>query len=173
MSLLSYQLTIKKYVRELGLGIRDFNKLDRKHNTINLIKQLQRLNPVASGPTGWYGTLVISNDNSSWDALVVISVIREDTNQSIILNQTVSINGSTQVSISQANRLNNQATKLQINWGGVQPSLHTIILSDGLTFVNFVGGNDLDTSEPVANYTVQTGFINNGNLELRILLEAP
>ena len=71
MSKLSYQLSIKKYQRELELDDRKFNALDVKHNDINLLKQLQLLNPVivapavASAPapsnTGFYGIFTISN----------------------------------------------------------------------------------------------------------------
>jgi len=65
LSLLSYQLQIKKYLRELGLSDRDFNKLDVKHSDINLLKQLQLLNPVVSGPppakTGFWGIFVVLN----------------------------------------------------------------------------------------------------------------
>ena len=61
MSLLSYQLQIKRYQKELGLSDRDFNKLNAKYSGVNLIKQLQILNqrPKAPSATGWYGTLEI------------------------------------------------------------------------------------------------------------------
>ena len=69
MSLLSYQLSVKKYQRELGLDARTFNALDVKYDDINLLKQLQILNPVivapASAPpanTGFYGTFIIENE---------------------------------------------------------------------------------------------------------------
>ena len=48
MSLLSYQLQLKRYQRELGLDYRTFNALDVKHSDINLLKQLQLLNPIVS-----------------------------------------------------------------------------------------------------------------------------
>jgi len=70
MSLLTHQLLIKRYQKELGLSDRDFNKLDIKHSDINLLKQLQLLNPVIAIPvsasepppeyTGFYGTLDIT-----------------------------------------------------------------------------------------------------------------
>ena len=50
MSLLSYQLLVKRYQRELGLSDRTFNALDYKYSDVNLLKQLQILNPVASAP---------------------------------------------------------------------------------------------------------------------------
>ena len=73
MSLLSYQLSVKKYQRVLGLDDRTFNALDVKHNDINLLKQLQLLNPIIVAPayapppanTGFYGTLTIANEKSA------------------------------------------------------------------------------------------------------------
>jgi hypothetical protein len=78
MSLLSHQLRLKRYQRELGLDSRTFNALDVKHNDINLLKQLQLLNPViavpASAPaaepsppenTGFYGSLDITPEVSA------------------------------------------------------------------------------------------------------------
>lgn len=67
MSKLSYQLSVKKYKRELGLDNRTFNALDVKYNNINLLKQLQILNPIitASAPppagTGFWGIFLVNN----------------------------------------------------------------------------------------------------------------
>ena len=67
MSKLGYQLQIKRYQRELGLDDRTFNALDVKYNDINLLKQLQILNPIASAPpappakTGFWGTFLVEN----------------------------------------------------------------------------------------------------------------
>ena len=70
MSLLSHQLQIKRYQRELGLGDRDFNALDRKHGDINLLKQLQLLSPKVSasapvGDTGFWGDFLVVNGTQS------------------------------------------------------------------------------------------------------------
>jgi hypothetical protein len=51
MSLLTHQLSIKRYQKELGLDDRKFNALDVKYSDINLLKQLQILNPVIVAPT--------------------------------------------------------------------------------------------------------------------------
>jgi hypothetical protein len=50
MSLLTHQLLIKRYQKELGLDDRKFNALDVKYNDVNLLKQLQILNPVIAAP---------------------------------------------------------------------------------------------------------------------------
>ena len=73
MSLLSYQLQLKRYQRELGLDYRTFNALDVKHSDINLLKQLQLLNPIVSasastappaGNTGFWGYFEIYNETA-------------------------------------------------------------------------------------------------------------
>jgi len=46
----SYKLQLEQEQRRLGLSHKQLNKYDRKHNDINLIKYLQSLEPVASGP---------------------------------------------------------------------------------------------------------------------------
>ena len=57
----SYKLQLEQHQRRLNLSHKQLNKLDRKHNDINLIKYLQSLEP-ASANTGFYGTFEISND---------------------------------------------------------------------------------------------------------------
>ena len=44
----SYKLQLEQHQRRLGLTHKELNKLDRKHNTINLIKHLQSLEPKVS-----------------------------------------------------------------------------------------------------------------------------
>jgi hypothetical protein len=80
MSLLSYQLSIKRYQRELGLDDRKFNALDVKYNDVNLLKQLQILNPVITAPasepepppsnTGFYGGFSVYNIKQAGTATV-------------------------------------------------------------------------------------------------------
>ena len=70
MSLVSYQLQIKRYLKELGLSDRDFNKLDVKHSDVNLLKQLQLLNPIIIAPappaeTGFWGTFEVFNERAA------------------------------------------------------------------------------------------------------------
>jgi len=66
----TYKLELEQQQRRLGLTHKQLNRLDRKHNDINLIKHLQSLEiekkAAASAPaTGFYGTLDITNEKSA------------------------------------------------------------------------------------------------------------
>jgi hypothetical protein len=68
----SYLHFVKQYQNRLGLTHKELNKLDRKHNDINLMKKLQQLYPrvsAASAPppenTGFYGTLDITPEKQA------------------------------------------------------------------------------------------------------------
>ena len=61
----SYKLQLEQHQRRLGLTHKELNKLDRKHNDINLINHLQSLDPkvVASAePTGFWGDFLVINE---------------------------------------------------------------------------------------------------------------
>jgi hypothetical protein len=60
----AYLLQLEQHQRRIGLTHKELNKLDRKHNAINLLKQLQLLDPKVSAPAppapptvGWSGTI--------------------------------------------------------------------------------------------------------------------
>ena len=63
----AYKLKLEQHQRRLGLTHKELNKLDRKHNDINLLKQLQLLEPKVSAPapatkTGFWGTFRVNNE---------------------------------------------------------------------------------------------------------------
>ena len=61
----AYKLKLEQHQRRLGLTHKELNKLDRKHNDINLINHLQSLDPkvVASAePTGFWGDFLVINE---------------------------------------------------------------------------------------------------------------
>ena len=64
----SYLHFVKQYQNRIGLSHKELNKLDRKHNDVNLMKKLQQLYPRVSAapaaPTGFYGTLDIANEKN-------------------------------------------------------------------------------------------------------------
>jgi hypothetical protein len=66
----SYLHFVKQYQNRIGLSHKELNKLDRKHNDINLMKKLQQLYPRVSAAssepaTGFYGTLDITNEKTA------------------------------------------------------------------------------------------------------------
>ena len=177
MSLLSYQLLVKRYQRELGLSDRDFNKLDYEHSNVNLIKQLQLLNPVASvAPSGWYGDFTITNSGSSQAAMYIVSVIRNDTNFDGVAPNTITLQAGEPITLSltQAERLATPQTQFKIFWEGDESGITTIESITGLTLINYDTGYDPPASSSViANYTVDSAYINNQAIQLIMLITAP
>jgi len=61
----THKIQLKQHKKRLNLSHRELNKMDRKHNDTNLIKQLQLLNPVTANVTpsntGFYGRIIIYN----------------------------------------------------------------------------------------------------------------
>ena len=57
----SYKLQLEQHQRRLGLTHKELNKLDRKHNDINLLKQLQLLEPKVSASFNGVGTIEVTN----------------------------------------------------------------------------------------------------------------
>jgi hypothetical protein len=66
----SYLHFVKQYQNRIGLTNKELNRLDRKHNDVNLMKKLQQLYPRVSAAsaapaTGFYGTLDITNEKTA------------------------------------------------------------------------------------------------------------
>lgn len=67
----SYKLQLEQHQRRLGLTHKELNKLDRKHNDINLLRHLQSLEPKVSAPpeeeepSGFYGEFTVINGTQS------------------------------------------------------------------------------------------------------------
>ena len=172
MSLLSYQLQIKKYLRELGLSDRDFNKLDVKHSDVNLIKQLKLLNPVASGPpaptgpSGWYGDFIILNSAGSTKDIFI--TIEADTNGTIVelyATETIQPDNFIIVSVSQQNRLTNPSTLIKVSYQVDEGGIITNNFFTGLTLTN--------SSSSIYNLTVDSGFINGQNIDWEFITATP
>jgi hypothetical protein len=162
MSLLSYQLSVKKYQRKLGLDNRTFNALDYKHNDINLLKQLQILNPVA---TGFYGTFTITNDpGGEMDPVGLIAKLAY--NNVDITNYISIASGDTEpLSVPIGSRLPNPSSYLQLK----------IMIDEGVASLNsedytgFIPINLTDnplTEENTLELLVDSGQINDGDLTL-------
>lgn len=119
MSKLSYQLQIKRYQKELGLDSRKFNALDVKHSDINLLKQLQILNPIASVPpeppeekTGFWGIFVVFNQTIINHRFMDVYLAYND----VALTDTQRIHGDNDFTfnITEENRLPLPSSTLQL-----------------------------------------------------------
>jgi hypothetical protein len=179
MSKLSYQLSLKKYQRELGLDSRTFNALDVKYDDINLLKQLQILNPViavpASAPpanTGFYGTLEITNDKTP-GSLEIDIYARLYFNGNPLTNEiTISSSDTGQLEVLIADRLPNPSSTLVLR----------IRFEAGITSVNldawdrFTPGNITNNPLTENNYldmVVDSGFIEGDTLTMTLITSTP
>jgi len=176
MSKLSYQLSIKKYQRELGLDSRTFNALDFKHNDINLLKQLQILNPIivapASAPqsenTGFYGTLDITNEKAPGSVSKDIYARLYYNNSPLTDEITINYPNTGQLEVVLAARLPNPSSTLVLR----------IRFEAGISSVNldayagFTPGNLTDNPLTQNNYldmVVNSGFIDGGTLSMTLI----
>lgn len=182
MSLLSYQLSLKKYQRELGLDARTFNALDVKYDDINLLKQLQILNPVivapASAPppenTGFYGTLTITNEKQAGTPTVPLYARLYYGSTPLTNEVTVGYPDTEQIEVVIANRLPNPSSTLVLRIR--YASGYGITSVDLNDYYGFTPGNITTNPLTENNYldmVVDSGEIDGGALTIELVSTAP
>ena len=182
MSLLSHQLQIKRYQRELEIDTRTFNALDIKHSDINLLKQLQLLNPIVSasspasapasapaGDTGFWGDFLVVNGTQSGSSVRHMNAYLAFNN--VALTNSVQINGnqSHTFTIQEQDRLPlaNSTLQLKVTMQSGTTGLN-LGAYDGFTIVDFT---DLPlTQENTMNMLVNSNNINDGNCAMTFLV---
>jgi hypothetical protein len=181
MSKLSYQLSVKKYQKELGLDSRKFNALDIKYDDINLLKQLQLLNPVivapASAPpanTGFYGTLTITNEKSAGTFTVPLYARLYYDSTPLTDEVTVGYPDSENLEVVIADRLPNPSSTLVLRVRYAEG--YDIISVDlngyyGFTPVNLTA-NPL-TENNYLDMVVDSGEIDGGALTIELVSTTP
>lgn len=175
MTLLTYQLQIKRYQRELGLSNRDFNALDVKHSNINLLKQLQLLNPKVSAPpeeeepSGFYGEFTVINGTQSGSQprhMHAYLAYNDDP-----ITELAQINGghSYMFELIQENRLPLPNSTLQLKFT-MQNNTQALDLGayEGFTITNFTD-NPLD-EENTMSLVVNENNINYGSCSVTLLV---
>jgi hypothetical protein len=174
MSLLSYQLSLKKYQRELGLDARTFNALDVKYNDINLLKQLQILNPVIAAPasappenTGFYGIFALTNDPQGEMNPIDLQAKLAYNNVDITSYITIASGDTEPLTVPIGSRLPNPSSLLQLK----------IIVGEGVQSLNsedYTGFTPVSntenplTEENTLELLVDSGQIDDGDLTLII-----
>jgi hypothetical protein len=172
MSLLSYQLRLKRYQRELGLDDRTFNALDVKYSDINLLKQLQILNPVIAVPapapapaptnTGWYGVLQIGNIGETGNSIYITvesvdgAIVTELIPQTLVTSEDLETD-YLYLNLAIGNRLTSPSTIIRVYWSLVTGSIDDFTF-DGLQLIQSYF-DYFDTQ-------VLSGFIDEGNLQI-------
>ncbi len=161
----SYKLQLEQHQRRLGLTHKELNKLDRKHNDINLLRHLQSLEPKVSAPpeeeepTGFYGEfLVINGTQSGSNPRHMHAYLAYDDEA---LTNSVQINGGQGhlFNIAQEDRLPLQNSTLQLkitmqnNTQGLDIGAY-----EGFTITNF-------TDEPLDEENTMSMVVNENQID--------
>jgi hypothetical protein len=165
----SYLHFVKQYQNRIGLSHKELNRLDRKHNDVNLIKKLQQLYPRASAApaTGFYGTFAISNIAGGEMTPISFQVKLAYNNVDITSYVTIASGATQPLIVPIGSRLPNPSSLLQLK----------IIIGEGVASVNaedFTGFTQISLTEnPLTDQNtmellVDSGQINDGDLTLTI-----
>jgi hypothetical protein len=170
----SYKLALKKHQRRLNLTHKELNKLDRKHNDTNLIKQLQLLNPITAvsppADTGFYGSLLVTNQTSGVAKYIQVKLAFN--NVDITNYITINGGGSQTLNVPIGSRLPNPNSILQLKLIGETG----VTQIDAPVFNGFTPTNLTNfpyTSENTLSMLVASNFINNGALSLTLAVTSP
>ena len=169
----SYLHFVKQYQNRIGLSHKELNKLDRKHNDINLMKKLQQLYPrvSAASNTGFYGTFAITNEPGG-ELMQISFQVKLAYNNVDISNYITIASGATQtLTVPIGSRLPNPSSYLQLK----------IIIGEGVASVNaedFTGFTQISitenplTEQNTMELLVDSGEINDGDLTLTIQVQS-
>jgi len=161
---------VKQYQKRLGLSNKELNRLDRKHNDVNLMKKLQQLYS-RRAPTGFYGTFAITNQAGG--VMTPISLQAKLAYNNIDITSYITItSGTTQtLSVPIERRLPSPSSLLQLK----------IIIGAGVISIDsqvFTGFTPISltenplTEENTFDFFVNSNQINNGNLTLTLIVES-
>lgn len=166
----SYKLQLEQHQRRLALTHKQLNKYDRKHNDINLINYLKSLNPV-SGPTGFYGTFLITNEKETGSVPRHMHVTLGYND--IIIDGPHQINGDHErtftIPIGDRAPLPSSTIQLKVTF---QSSTSEVDLTDtdGFTITDFTD-NPL-TQENTLSMLIDSEYINNGACAITFVVTA-
>ena len=164
----SYKLQLEQHQRRLALTHKELNKLDRKHNNINLLKQLQLK---TAGATGFYGTFLITNETAPGSVPRHMSVTLGYNN--IIIDGPHQINGDDErtftIPIGNRAPLPSSTIQLKVTF---QSSTSGVDLTDtdGFTITNFT--NNALTQENTLSMLIDSEYINNGACSITFVVTA-
>lgn len=170
----TYLLKLEQHQRRLGLTHKELNKLDRKHNDINLLRHLQSLDPKVSAPapaepTGFYGEFLVINgtQNGSQPRHMHAYLAYDDE----ALTNSVQINGGQGhlFNIAQEDRLSLPNSTLQLKVT-MQNNTQAVDIGayEGFTITNFTA-NPLD-EENTMSMVVNENQIDDGSCAVTLLV---
>lgn len=166
----SYKLQLEQHQRRLNLSHKQLNKLDRKHNDINLIKYLQSLEP-ASANTGFYGTFEISNDPGGEMNSIDLQAKLAYNNVDITSYITIASGYTEPLTVPIESRLPNPSSLLQLKFiiGAGVIGLNT---EDYTGFTPISNTENPLTEENTVELLVDSNQIDDGDLTLLIVVQS-
>ena len=168
----SYKLQLEQHQRRLGLTHKELNKLDRKHNDINLLKQLQLLEPKVSapaGPSGFWGDFLVVNGRQAGSSQRHMHVYLAYNDVPLTASHQINSNHSYTFSVLEEDRLPLPSSTLQLKVT-MQNNTQAVDLGayDGFTITDFTD-NPLD-QENTLSMLVNSNNINDGNCAMTFLV---
>jgi len=176
----TYKLELEQQQRRLRLSHNQLNRLDRKHNDHNLIKKLQSLEvaPVSAPPppppadTGFYGTIAVKNVTAPGGPPVSFQVKLAYNN--VDITSYVTINGGQTVIITVPieDRLPNPSSLLQFKIIFASSSISVNAFEDIVGFSLVSATTNPLTEENTAEFLIESGYIDNGELVQDIIVDS-
>ena len=171
----SYKLQLEQHQRRLGLTHKELNKLDRKHNDINLIKHLQSLDPKVSAPpeeeepSGFWGDFVLTNETAAGSAHRHLHAYLAYNDVPLTESHQINGNHSYTFSVLEEDRLPLPSSTLQLKVS-MQSGTDSADIGayDGFTITDFTN-NPLD-QENTLSMLVNSENYDEGECELTIIL---
>jgi hypothetical protein len=162
----SYKLKLEQHQRRLGLTHNQLNRLDRKHNDINLIKYLQSLEPKVAAPaptnTGWYGVLQIGNSGETGNSIYITvesvdgAVVTELIPQTLVTSEDLDTD-YLYLNLAIGNRLTSPSTIIRV---------YFTLVTGELNDYEFVGLQSIEGYFEYVDLEVLSGFIDEGNISI-------
>ena len=171
----AYKLKLEQHQRRLGLTHKELNKLDRKHNDINLLKQLQLLEPKVSAPagdTGFWGTFYVENQPEVGSDARYLDAYLAYNDVPLTSSQQINSNASYTFNVTEANRLPLPSSTLQLKFTCQSGTTH--IGGGEYSGFEVIGNteNPLD-QENTFDILVNENNYDNGQCSIILLLYVP
>ena len=168
----SYKLQLEQHQRRLGLTHKELNKLDRKHNDINLLRHLQSLDPAPPEkvlPSGFWGDFIVYNGIQAGSSPRHMHVYLAYNDVPLTASHQINSNHSYTFSVLEEDRLPLPSSTLQLKVT-MQNGTDAVDLGayDGFEITGFTA-NPLN-EENTLSMLVNSNNINDGSCAMTFLV---
>ena len=159
MSRLSYEMQLRKYQKKRSLTDKQLNKLDVKHNDVNLINHLRLLKSAPAGDTGFWGDFEVFNGRQAGSSQRHMHVYLAYNDVPLTASHQINSNHSYIFSVLEEDRLPLPSSTLQLKVT-MQNNTQAVDLGayDGFTITDF-------TTNPLNEENTLSMLVNSNNLD--------